>query len=78
MWHVASGEFLSYADKESLAGRPQLLVFGREYTDLAIWIYNLGNRWSHCTPMNLPRGLFATIFLADTKTTWVSSNSRRT
>ncbi|KQJ84642.1 F-box/kelch-repeat protein At5g60570 isoform X1 [Brachypodium distachyon] len=50
----------SCADKESLAVGTQLLVFGREYTGLAIWMYNLLTRhWSRCTPMNLPRCLFA-------------------
>ncbi|XP_037487233.1 F-box/kelch-repeat protein At5g60570-like [Triticum dicoccoides] len=50
----------SCADKESLAVGTQLLVFGREYTGLAIWMYNLLTRhWSRCTPMNFPRCLFA-------------------
>ncbi|KAL5675000.1 hypothetical protein ACJX0J_011131, partial [Zea mays] len=53
-------ECFSCADKESLAVGTQLLVFGREYTGLAIWMYNLLTRsWSPCTPMNLPRCLFA-------------------
>jgi len=53
-------ECFSCADKESLAVGTQLLVFGREYTGLAIWMYNLLTRsWSRCTPMNLPRCLFA-------------------
>ncbi|XP_062185562.1 F-box/kelch-repeat protein At5g60570-like [Phragmites australis] len=53
-------ECFSCADKESLAVGTQLLVFGREYTGLAIWMYNLLTRnWSQCTPMNLPRCLFA-------------------
>lgn len=53
-------ECFSCADKESLAVGTQLLVFGREYTGLAIWMYNLLARdWSRCTPMNLPRCLFA-------------------
>jgi len=53
-------ECFSCADKELLAVGTQLLVFGREYTSLAIWMYNLPTRsWSPCTPMNLPRCLFA-------------------
>ncbi|KAG2574795.1 hypothetical protein PVAP13_7KG349600 [Panicum virgatum] len=53
-------ECFSCADKESLAVGTQLLVFGREYTGLAIWMHNLLARsWSRCTPMNLPRCLFA-------------------
>jgi hypothetical protein len=53
-------ECFSCADKESLAVGTQLLVFGREYTGLAIWMHNLLTRsWSPCTPMNLPRCLFA-------------------
>lgn len=53
-------ECFSCADKESLAVGTQLLVFGREYTGLAIWMYDLLTRsWSRCTPMNLPRCLFA-------------------
>uniref|UniRef100_A0A0E0DIH5 F-box domain-containing protein n=1 Tax=Oryza meridionalis TaxID=40149 RepID=A0A0E0DIH5_9ORYZ len=53
-------ECFSCADKESLAVGTQLLVFGREYTGLAIWMFNLLARgWSRCTPMNLPRCLFA-------------------
>ena len=42
-----------------LAVGTQLLVFGREYICLAIWMYNLVNHWSRCTPMNLPCCLFA-------------------
>uniref|UniRef100_A0ACD5UUP3 Uncharacterized protein n=1 Tax=Avena sativa TaxID=4498 RepID=A0ACD5UUP3_AVESA len=53
-------ECFSCADKESLAVGTQLLVFGREYAGLAIWMYNLvTRRWSGCTPMNFPRCLFA-------------------
>ncbi|XP_010941565.1 F-box/kelch-repeat protein At5g60570 [Elaeis guineensis] len=50
----------SYADKESLAVGTQLLVFGRELTGFAIWMYSLVRRdWSRCPLMNLPRCLFA-------------------
>jgi len=49
----------SLADKESLAVGTQLLVFGRELSGFAIWMYSLVRRdWSRCTPMNLPRCLF--------------------
>uniref|UniRef100_A0A1D1YG08 F-box/kelch-repeat protein At5g60570 n=1 Tax=Anthurium amnicola TaxID=1678845 RepID=A0A1D1YG08_9ARAE len=47
------------ADKESLAVGTQLLVFGRELTGFAIWMYDLVTRdWSQCPLMNLPRCLF--------------------
>ncbi|XP_073003719.1 F-box/kelch-repeat protein At5g60570-like [Typha latifolia] len=49
----------SYADKESLAVGTQLLVFGRELTGFAIWMYDLMRYdWSRCPLMNLPRCLF--------------------
>lgn len=49
----------SYADKESLAVGTQLLVFGRELTGFAIWMYSLVTRdWSRCSLLNLPRCLF--------------------
>lgn len=52
-------ECFSYADKESLAVGTQLLVFGRELTGFAIWMYSLVRRdWSRCSLMNLPRCLF--------------------
>ncbi|XP_068654260.1 F-box/kelch-repeat protein At5g60570-like [Aristolochia californica] len=52
-------ECFSCADKESLAVGTQLLVFGRELSGFAIWMYNLVNRsWSRCPLMNLPRCLF--------------------
>ncbi|XP_072955340.1 F-box/kelch-repeat protein At5g60570-like [Typha angustifolia] len=52
-------ECFSYADKESLAVGTQLLVFGREITGFAIWMYSLVRRdWSRCPMMNLPRCLF--------------------
>lgn len=52
-------ECFSYADKESLAVGTQLLVFGRELTGFAIWMYSLVTRdWSRCPLMNLPRCLF--------------------
>ncbi|XP_042501381.1 F-box/kelch-repeat protein At5g60570-like [Macadamia integrifolia] len=52
-------ECFSYADKESLAVGTELLVFGRELSGFAIWMYSLLNhRWSRCPLMNLPRCLF--------------------
>ncbi|XP_039132460.1 F-box/kelch-repeat protein At5g60570 [Dioscorea cayenensis subsp. rotundata] len=52
-------ECFSYADKESLAVGTQLLVFGRELTGFAIWMYCLVRRnWSRCPSMNLSRCLF--------------------
>ncbi|THU62729.1 hypothetical protein C4D60_Mb01t08190 [Musa balbisiana] len=50
---------LALTYKESLAVGTQLLVFGREVTGFAIWMYSLVRRdWSRCPPMNLPRCLF--------------------
>ncbi|KAK8942177.1 F-box/kelch-repeat protein [Platanthera guangdongensis] len=52
-------ECFSYADKESLAVGTKLLVFGRELTGFAIWMYCLVKRdWRRCPLMNLPRCLF--------------------
>ncbi|KAG0469964.1 hypothetical protein HPP92_016055 [Vanilla planifolia] len=52
-------ECFSHADKESLAVGTELLVFGRELSGFAIWMYSLVQRgWSRCPPMNLPRCLF--------------------
>lgn len=49
----------SYADKESLAVGTELLVFGRELSGFAIWMYSLVRHdWSRCLSMNLPRCLF--------------------
>ncbi|XP_058100866.1 F-box/kelch-repeat protein At5g60570-like [Magnolia sinica] len=49
----------SSADKESLAVGTQLLVFGRELSGFAIWMYSLVARdWSRCPLMNIPRCLF--------------------
>ncbi|KAK1305046.1 F-box/kelch-repeat protein [Acorus calamus] len=49
----------SCADKESLAVGTQLLVFGREISGFAIWMYSVVTRdWSRCPLMNLPRCLF--------------------
>lgn len=52
-------ECFSYADKESLAVGTKLLVFGRELSGFAIWMYCLVRRdWCRCPLMNLPRCLF--------------------
>ncbi|XP_020575387.1 F-box/kelch-repeat protein At5g60570-like isoform X2 [Phalaenopsis equestris] len=52
-------ECFSYADKESLAVGTKLLVFGRELTGFAIWMYCLVSRsWCRCPLMTLPRCLF--------------------
>ncbi|KAI3983574.1 hypothetical protein MKX01_000586 [Papaver californicum] len=46
-------------DKESLAVGTELLVFGREVFDFAIWKYSLITReWAKCQSMNHPRCLF--------------------
>ncbi|ONK59259.1 uncharacterized protein A4U43_C08F4610 [Asparagus officinalis] len=56
---VPCDDCFSLADKESLAAGTQLLVFGRELSGFAIWMYSLVTRdWSRCPPMNLPRCLF--------------------
>ncbi|PON41408.1 Kelch repeat type [Parasponia andersonii] len=52
-------ECFNHADKESLAVGSQLLVFGRELLDFAIWKYNLiDHSWIKCQGMNRPRCLF--------------------
>ncbi|KAL8525463.1 hypothetical protein ACS0TY_014903 [Phlomoides rotata] len=52
------------ADKESLAVGTELLVFGRELFDFAIWKYSLAYRdWNKCEGMNHPRCLFASASL---------------
>jgi len=52
-------ECFTYADKESLAVGTELLVFGRELSGFAIWMYSLLTRgWSRCPLMNLARCLF--------------------
>ncbi|EXB74659.1 F-box/kelch-repeat protein [Morus notabilis] len=52
-------ECFNHADKESLTVGSQLLVFGREMLDFAIWKYNLVHRsWVKCQGMNRPRCLF--------------------
>ncbi|KAF8378989.1 hypothetical protein HHK36_028416 [Tetracentron sinense] len=52
-------ECFTYADKESLAVGTELLVFGRELSGFAIWMYNLlTGDWSRGSLMNLPRCLF--------------------
>ncbi|KAE9585748.1 hypothetical protein Lal_00010263 [Lupinus albus] len=52
-------ECFNHADKESLAVGYELLVFGRELMEFAIWKYNLIRRgWVKCQGMNRPRCLF--------------------
>ncbi|KAI9077147.1 hypothetical protein K1719_040969 [Acacia pycnantha] len=52
-------ECFNHADKESLAVDCELLVFGRELLDFAIWKYNLiCQSWVKCQGMNRPRCLF--------------------
>ncbi|KAL0908802.1 hypothetical protein M5K25_023311 [Dendrobium thyrsiflorum] len=56
---IPCDDCFSYADKESLAVGTKLLVFGRELTGFAIWMYCLVMRgWCRCPLMNLPRCLF--------------------
>ncbi|XP_077227676.1 galactose oxidase/kelch repeat superfamily protein [Tasmannia lanceolata] len=57
---IPCDECFNYADKESLAVGSELLVFGRELLDFALWKYSLISRkWVKCQGMNLPRCLFA-------------------
>ncbi|KAL7153838.1 hypothetical protein ABFS83_04G195400 [Erythranthe nasuta] len=57
---IPCDDCFNYADKESLAVGNELLVFGRELFEFAIWKYSLTNRdWSKCEGMNRPRCLFA-------------------
>lgn len=52
-------ECFNHADKESLAVGSQLLVFGRELLDFAIWKYSvIHHSWAKCQGMNRPRCLF--------------------
>ncbi|XVF56627.1 hypothetical protein PTKIN_Ptkin06aG0135000 [Pterospermum kingtungense] len=54
------------ADKESLAVGTELLVFGRELSGFAIWMYSLiTHDWSRCPLMNLPRCLFGSSNLGE-------------
>ncbi|KAK6936030.1 Kelch repeat type 1 [Dillenia turbinata] len=56
---IPCDECFNHADKESLAVGCELLVFGRELFDFAIWKYSLICRdWVKCEGMNLPRCLF--------------------
>lgn len=53
-------ECFNHADKESLAVGTELLVFGRELLDFAIWKYNLVHlSWVKCEGMEYRRCLFA-------------------
>ncbi|TYJ24205.1 hypothetical protein E1A91_A08G245400v1 [Gossypium mustelinum] len=54
------------ADKESLAVGTEVLVFGRELSGFAIWMYSLiTHDWSRCPVMNLPRCLFGSSSLGE-------------
>ncbi|KAI3705461.1 hypothetical protein L1987_75699 [Smallanthus sonchifolius] len=56
---IPCDECFNYADKESLAVSRELLVFGRELFQFAIWKYSLVRRcWVKCEGMNHPRCLF--------------------
>lgn len=56
---IPCDECFNHADKESLAVGSELLVFGRELLDFAIWKYSLiCQRWVKCEGMNQPRCLF--------------------
>ncbi|XP_057782660.1 F-box/kelch-repeat protein At5g60570-like [Salvia miltiorrhiza] len=57
---IPCDDCFNYADKESLAVGNELLVFGRELFEFAIWKYSVTTReWSKCEGMNRPRCLFA-------------------
>ncbi|XP_031386501.1 F-box/kelch-repeat protein At5g60570 [Punica granatum] len=57
---IPCDECFNHADKESLAVGSELLVFGRELLDFAIWKYNLVHRsWVKCEGMKQRRCLFA-------------------
>lgn len=59
-------ECFTYADKESLAVGTELLVFGRELSGFAIWMYSLlSHEWARCPPMILPRCLFGSSSLGE-------------
>ncbi|GMI88763.1 hypothetical protein HRI_002545600 [Hibiscus trionum] len=54
------------ADKESLAVGTELLVFGRELSGFAIWMYSVvTHSWSRCPLMDLPRCLFGSSSLGE-------------
>ena len=56
---IPCDECFNHADKESLAVGCELLVFGRELMEFAIWKYSMICRgWVKCQEMNQPRCLF--------------------
>ncbi|KAI7983973.1 F-box/kelch-repeat protein [Camellia lanceoleosa] len=56
---IPCDECFNHADKESLAVGSELLVFGLELLEFAIWKYSLiCQRWVKCEGMNRPRCLF--------------------
>ncbi|CAA0834074.1 F-box/kelch-repeat protein [Striga hermonthica] len=61
---IPCDDCFNYADKESLAVGSEVLVFGREMFEFAIWKYSLSTRdWSKCRGMIRPRCLFASASL---------------
>uniref|UniRef100_A0A2P2NFF7 Uncharacterized protein MANES_09G129600 n=1 Tax=Rhizophora mucronata TaxID=61149 RepID=A0A2P2NFF7_RHIMU len=63
---IPCDECFTYGDKESLAVGTELLVFGRELSGFAIWMYSLlTHDWSRCSLMNLPRCLFGSSSLGE-------------
>ncbi|KAF5751537.1 F-box/kelch-repeat protein [Tripterygium wilfordii] len=56
---IPCDDCFNHADKESLAVGSELLVFGREMFEFAIWKYSLiSSSWVKCEGMNRPRCLF--------------------
>ncbi|PSR95184.1 F-box/kelch-repeat protein [Actinidia chinensis var. chinensis] len=56
---IPCDECFNLADKESLTVGSELLVFGRELLEFAIWKYSLiCQKWVKCEGMNRPRCLF--------------------
>ncbi|KAK2643329.1 hypothetical protein Ddye_025092 [Dipteronia dyeriana] len=55
---IPCDECFNHADKESLAVGSELLVFGRELFDFAIWKFSVRSGWNKCDGMNHPRCLF--------------------
>jgi hypothetical protein len=56
---IPCDDCFNYADKESLSVGSELLVFGRELFEFAIWKYDLIlHNWVKCEEMNHPRCLF--------------------
>ncbi|PPD73831.1 hypothetical protein GOBAR_DD29239 [Gossypium barbadense] len=63
---IPCDDCFTYADKESLTVGSELLVFGRELSGFAIWMYSLvTHNWSKCPLMNFPRCLFGSSSLGE-------------